>query len=110
MAHARAQAPSYRGKLTVPRRMCLTVFSVQLILQRKLQGDGSRWRSVGRFGIGRLADVMRAADSLARLVEPIAMRLVRDDRGQQPVAEWAAHKGDRKSTRLNSSHHSISYA
>ena len=60
-----------------------------LVLQRQLQGDCARWRTVGRFAVDDLDAVLRHSAELAGLLEPISMRMVRDDEHQQRVATWS---------------------
>src|SRR5207249_11324918 len=63
--------------------------------------------AVGVSGAGSNLRALAAAADRGELGGPIA--LVFADR-DCPALAWAAEQGDRKSTRLNSSHVSISYA
>jgi hypothetical protein len=66
---------------------------VNLILQRQLQGDAAKWRTVGRFPMSSIDEVLRISNDLAMLLEPSAWRLVTGDMQQRRLAAWTAGEG-----------------
>jgi len=66
---------------------------VTVILQRQLRGDCAKWRTVGRFPLDSLDEVMRISGHLASLLEPLAWRLVTADPQQTKLASWSEGAG-----------------
>jgi len=64
-----------------------------LILQRQMGGEGSRWRSFGRFYLDDIDEVLKRASDLAVMMVPIRLRIVVDDFHQRPLAAWSVDSG-----------------
>ena len=65
-----------------------------LSLQRRLlTGDCGKWRTLTRMRADKSLDVMGAAAKLARLAEPMEMRIVPADESAQPLMRWTAAAG-----------------
>ena len=65
---------------------------MELLLQRQLNGDASKWRTIGRFNLEDIDEVMSLSSKLAIRLEQLTMRLVKNE-PSQAVAYWTTVEG-----------------
>lgn len=66
----------------------MAIHGKAFILQRRINGDRNRWRSIGRFKPDDLPRVDAVSLALAALLEPITFRVVFDNVEQPVVKEF----------------------
>ena len=64
-----------------------------LLLQRRLHGDCAKWRTVTRLHRRNAGRAMAMMAEVARLGEPMELRIVPDGAEQQPLAHWTIDAG-----------------
>lgn len=57
-------------------------------LQRRVDGDRARWRTVGRIKFGQEKQAVAACIHLAAFLEPVRWRIVRDNNLQTVLKEF----------------------